>query len=532
MNTYQWIISACMAASCLADGHARITHVTLYPDAADIERTTHVAAGATFAEFTCLPGRIDAQSLRAEADSGIRLGDVSIVPLPADRADECRQGPLADKIKGLEERRAELEAQRDANNLASDYLKGLVAPSSGKTEVKTVTVPDGRTVQEVANTLRKNGQDVFLTARRLTRQIADLDKELAPLRAERDRVANPKQGLHAVRVAVNATHAGDLRLDYLVSGAGWGPGYRASLDTVKTTLVLERQAVVYQSTGEDWAAVRLTLATSRPQRSPQAPAPSPWQIDVMRPMPQGAFAAAPPPPLVAPAMARAERMDTANEPAAALPVTAIIDAPFDTRFEVPGTADLAANGQRITLSLERLDLASKLIIRTTPAVAKAAYLLAEAPRPQGVWLAGEVALQRDGVAVGHAAWNPAADEVMRLPFGQDELVKVEGTRHTESASKVGFTGSRAEERVNTRYTVTNGHKHTINVEVLEASPVSVTDEVKVAVTYLPLPTERNWSHLEGVVAWKSTLAPAQALQLNADYVVNYPKDAQVTGLED
>ena len=531
MHTLRWVISACIAAGAIAEGHTRITHVTLYPDAADIERVAHVTAGVSFVEFTCLSGRIDAQSLRVDAESGVRPGDVRIEALPANRADECRQGPLVDKIKGLEERRAELEAQRDANNLASDYLKGLVTPGTGKPEGKTLSVPDGRTVQEVANTLRKNGQDVFLTAKRLARQIADLDKELAPLRTERDRIANPKLGLHTVRVAVSATRAGELRLDYLVAGAGWGPGYRADLDTSKTTVSLTRQAAVYQSTGEDWNAVRLTLATSRSQRAPQGPEPSPWYLDVMRGAPEGRLMAAAPPPAAAPVMARARSMAEADEPSAP-PVTAIIDAPFDTRFEVPGSVDLASNGQRISLDLEHLDLAAKLIVRTVPAIDKAAYLMAETARPQGVWLTGNVTLQRDGVAVGSTNWNPAADDVMRLPFGRDELVKVEGSRRNDTVSKVGFTGSRAEKRIAARYTIQNAHKQSINLQVLEATPVSTTDEVKVTASFTPAPTEQPWAQHDGVVAWQSTLAPAQTLKLSADYVVNYPRDAVVTGLDE
>jgi len=40
------------------------------------------------------------------------------------------------------------------------------------------------------------------------------------------------------------------------------------------------------------------------------------------------------------------------------------------------------------------------------------------------------------------------------------------------------------------------------------------------------------AHHDGVVAWQSTLATAQVLQLNADYVVNYPKGAVVSGIDE
>lgn len=55
-----------------------IKRVTLYPGVAAVERMATVVAGASEVRLTCLPMSFDVNSIRVEADAGIRVGDVSV----------------------------------------------------------------------------------------------------------------------------------------------------------------------------------------------------------------------------------------------------------------------------------------------------------------------------------------------------------------------------------------------------------------------------------------------------------------------
>src|SRR5260370_158658 len=104
----------------------------------------------------------------------------------------------------------------------------------------------------------------------------------------------------AALVRIEVASAGEVAIDlsYLVSGASWLPRYDARVDVSSARVHLTQQALVTQRTGEDWADVVLALSTARPSAAATLPdEPTPWYIDVRKPMPvrpmMRALAAAP-----------------------------------------------------------------------------------------------------------------------------------------------------------------------------------------------------------------------------------------------
>ena len=92
----------------------------------------------------------------------------------------------------------------------------------------------------------------------------------------------------------------ELELSYVVPGASWSSGY--DLRLAGETLTLTWHGMITQRTGEDWPECALKLSTARPAGALEVPELDPWFVDVLRPMPPIAYAAAamamsaPPPP--------------------------------------------------------------------------------------------------------------------------------------------------------------------------------------------------------------------------------------------
>lgn len=103
---------------------SRITDVTLYPDSATVVRTATVAPGARSVELACLPMTFDADSLRVEGDSSIRVGDVRVESVPREGSG-CARTALDTQIRALEDQRAALGVQIQANALSASYLKAV-----------------------------------------------------------------------------------------------------------------------------------------------------------------------------------------------------------------------------------------------------------------------------------------------------------------------------------------------------------------------------------------------------------------------
>src|ERR1700693_3324643 len=91
----------CMASAAYAQDASKITSVTLYPGGATIERTARVTPGMTRLEISGLPANFDPQTLRVDADSGVRVGEVSAQDVARTTTPNAREAQLEEKIQVL-----------------------------------------------------------------------------------------------------------------------------------------------------------------------------------------------------------------------------------------------------------------------------------------------------------------------------------------------------------------------------------------------------------------------------------------------
>src|SRR5947209_11133925 len=508
----------------IAQDASRITSVTLYPGSATVERTARVVPGMTRLEISGLPANFDPQTVRVESTPGVRLGEVSTQDQSRTAASSARESAIEDKIQALKDRQAVLEVDARSAQMAADYISRLGAPSSG-TE-KPAPALNGKSVAEVIEAVRRGGSDAFGRIQKVQVQKRELDKEIRALERDLARLKSGAKDVRTIAIGVSAEGPGEVRVSYQVNGAGWRPAYRAGLDSAGSKVLLERQGAISQTTGEDWTNVRLKLSTGLPRLSPQGTEPRPWKLSLYSPnadrlseISSGVVAAAVPAALM---------RKRADEPKQEAPIE--VQTTFATEFEVPGTVSLPSDGRKLTVSLAKLSLPAKMRLRVVPRLDAAAVVTAEAERPEGVWLAGDIQLYRDGNYVGATSWNPQASAALVLPFGRDSLMRVKVDRAKDRNGSGGLIARRNEREVSDLFTLTNHHKTPVELLVLESSPVSTNDQIKVDAKFDPKPTEENWEERQGVVAWARAIAPNQTLKFSVGYAISYPKDAAVVGL--
>jgi uncharacterized protein (TIGR02231 family) len=516
-----------------ASPDSRITQVKVYPGSATVERVARVVAGSRTITFACLPATLDVQSLQVSADASVRLGETSVLTEPRALSARCSGNALDARIRELEDQKASLQAETDALGLVTGYLKGFAGTGDGPgvdAASKRVAM-DARNLASVADALRRTGQDALQKQHLIERRQSDVDRQLSPLVAERARTQGG-EGANVVAVTVNlaAGSDADIRLSYQVAGPGWTPAYRALLDTTTRKLRIERQALVAQSTGEDWRGVKLVLSTGQPRRETSGRLPSPWRIGVEPPPRATAnestrFAAGAPAP-ASPAM-MAKRQSLQDAPLAPLFDVSVFEGSFATEFNVAQPIDVPSNGQRVAMALGQHEDTARLAARTSPRVDASAYLVADLVRPAGVWPAGPVQLYRDGAFVGNGQWPTASDARLNLSFGRDELVRVQVEPERDSQGSGGFVGTRAERKVQRGYVIENRHKTPIAVQVLEAAPVSIDEQVRVAATFAPQPSDFAWNKQPGMAMWTADLDAGKSLSVAADYTISYPKEARL-----
>jgi len=525
-----WLAASAGAHAQAAADNSRITQVKVYPGSATVERVARVAAGSRSVTFACLPAGLDVQSLQVSAGASVRVGDTSVLSEARELSPRCATSALDGRIRELEDRKAALQAENDALGMVTGYLKGL-SGGSGESAQGARAPMDARNLAAMAEAMRRTGQDSLLKQHQIQRSQADIDRQLNPLLAERKRSQGHGAQVTAVTVTLAASADADVKLSYQVAGPGWTPSYRALLDTATSKVRIERQALVAQATGEDWRGVKLVLSTGQPRRETAGRTPTAWRIGI-EPPPRvqaskradqagmGAMMASPAPAASADRQAMAEAAEPVFD-------VSVFDNSFATEFAVPQSIDVPSSGQRVTLALGQHEDTAKLAARTSPRVDASAFLVAELAQPAGVWPAGPLQLYCDGNFVGSGRWSAPSDARLTLSFGRDELVRVQAEPENDSQGTGGFAGSRAERKVQRAYVVENRHRTPIAVQVLEAAPVSVDEQVRVAAQFSPQPTELAWNKQPGLAMWRFDLEAGKTMRIAADYTIGYPKDARL-----
>lgn len=511
--------------------NAPISQVLVYPGGATVQRTANVAAGARELVIRCLPARFEADSLQVQADAGIQIGEISIQTLDRLRTPECNTSPLDGRIRELEDQRAAVQAESDAQDLALGFLKNFGGGGEGPS--KLALAPIASTV----DALKRSGQEAWQRKHQLARRLVEIDEKLTPLQAERGRFVQANPQLRSVRINLAAARAGELRLSYRLNQAGWSPIYRAHLDTLTQQLRLERLALVAQTSGEDWSGVALRLSTSTPRSQSGLPPPYPWTLDILPPiatrevqLTSSSRMAAP--TMAAPAPAPAFKSSMNADEAAPMPSFDIgaQQGEYAAEFEVPGRVTISSDGQRVSFALGSEKMAAQVFVRVQPQQDRQAYLLAELGRPSGSWPAGALQLFRDSAFIGNSQLQLGSDEKLELFFGRDELLRVAVEPPQKDGAERGFIGSRNEQKISRAYVIENLHRQPIQLQLIEPSPVAQHEDIKVQTRFSPQPSQLRWKQLPGVIAWQLPLAAGQSQRFTAEYLISTPKDARISGL--
>src|SRR6266702_2099836 len=286
MMLHRWksngVVLVAMSIVCgaaIAQDASRITAVTLYPGSATVERSARVVPGTTRLEISGLPANFDPQTVRVEADPGVRIGEVSTQDQSRTAASSAREAAIEEKIQALKDRQAVLEVDARSAQMTAEFISRLGAPAGEK----PAPIPNARSLAETIEAVRRGGSDAFGRIQKVQVQKREIDKQIRALERDLARLKSGAKDVRTIAVGVSTEGPGEVRVSYQVNGAGWRPAYRAGLDSAGSKVLLERQGAISQVTGEDWTNVKLKLSTGQPRLSPQGTEPRPWKLSLFSP---------------------------------------------------------------------------------------------------------------------------------------------------------------------------------------------------------------------------------------------------------
>jgi outer membrane protein OmpA-like peptidoglycan-associated protein len=207
-----------LAVPALASAQSGIDEVLVYPGGAQVTRLASVAAGARELVLNCLTARFDPDSLQIEAPAGVSLGPVQLETLPRERLPECANSPRDEQIRKLEGQRDQLAAESSALEASLSYLKALGSGEARGTPAAGIA--------GTADSIRKAAQDALLRQAQLRRQLEDLDRQITPLKGERDRLAEANPQWRSLRLRLPS------EVMFAYDSANISPGFAPTLREV------------------------------------------------------------------------------------------------------------------------------------------------------------------------------------------------------------------------------------------------------------------------------------------------------------
>ena len=136
-------------------------------------------------------------------------------------------------------------------------------------------------IEKLTTFIEEKGIEYHKGATELRDQIVALKKELELLNRKRKRLdaGRSRTERQAILFVSKSTKKkSSIALSYLVNGANWLPQYNLRANPGQSNALIEYNAVVNQTSGENWKAVKLSLSTAEPAMVAAAPVLEPMNI--------------------------------------------------------------------------------------------------------------------------------------------------------------------------------------------------------------------------------------------------------------
>ncbi|MGL4668274.1 MAG: DUF4139 domain-containing protein, partial [Saezia sp.] len=333
-----------------------------------------------------------------------------------------------------------------------------------------------------------------------------------------------------------------VRMSYVVSDAGWVPAYDLNVTKVGDPIQVTYKANVFQNTGIDWTKVRLTLSTGNPSQGVQVPVMYPWQLSVYEPVPSVTSSMgnykmtempAPSAPMAMMAeersadmdMARRDRVQSNTLDGYVTTNAQGINTTFD--IAIPYTVPSDGKGHMILIQNAKVNADYRYVV--TPKMDADVFLQARVTAWEGLnILPGQtnIYFENSFIGQGRVELHQIKDG-LDLSLGRDKRVIVERIEAENNKGTAGFFGGSAQRTFAYTIKLHNTRPDAIKLEVVDQLPVSRDSKITLADLKLAGGVhDKN----TGEVKWTVDLKPGEKREISYSYNVQYPKDAQISGL--
>lgn len=256
---------------------SQITDVTVFFDGAQITREAKISVlkGKKIFVLENLPAEINPQSIQINNNQKGNIISVKHeLVFPNDKSKTLVE--YEEKIKLQRIKFQQISNEISVYNIEEQILLdnsilGKKETGTSITEIKEASI----FYRSKLNEIKQNKQKLFLDLDLIEENIQNLYLELNKKVSQEKKIYSKITFTFSSETQINA----NFMISYYVSSAGWTPLYDFRVNDINKPLNLVYNANIFQSTGETWNNVNLTLSTNRPSLSNLKPELETWFVE-------------------------------------------------------------------------------------------------------------------------------------------------------------------------------------------------------------------------------------------------------------
>jgi uncharacterized protein (TIGR02231 family) len=546
-----------------------ISKVTVYRGQALVTRTVSVdlPPGASELIVKDLPAMIVPESIYAQTSGDTKVLSVRYreKAVSEDTRQEVKQldeqiEDVQNKLKYAESEQKHIDTQWQMYEKLKDFTIAATGSDLGR---GLLTFEPLNNLTEL---IEKKGLEYFKQKMELEDKIDGLKKEQDLLGRKRGELVAGQSRTEREAVLFISGAGGKkvaIELNYLVGGANWQQQYNLRANPEKSNVLIEYNAVVNQTSGEDWNGVALSLSTAEPTMVAAAPILEPMFVALSNPaQTQQAglypfFGAAQARQYQESRKANIKKGIAANTELNELAInnqTFFLNAGqkelqefqqqiaeisrvegISVTYDLPGRLTLPSRSDQQLVTIASITAKADFTLIATPLLTDYVYLQADLLNDsRTVLLPGQAGMFRDGEFVGRSRLPQVTiGERFTAGFGIDSQVQV--ARELES-KKTRIQGGNRIDTYDYRIALSNYKNTPVELQLLDRLAYTDDSSIKIELEKTEPQLSTNSEYLrtarkKGILRWDLKLAPntidQDATVVKYSFTMEYDRNMQI-----
>ncbi|MBN2668186.1 MAG: DUF4139 domain-containing protein [Bacteroidales bacterium] len=426
------------------------------------------------------------------------------------------------------------ENQQQTINALTEERSMILQNKNIKSEQQSLNVLE---LQKLADFYRSRLQEVNLKLLNLNRKTQENQARINALtQQERAFFANTRKNTSEIVLTLMSElpQSGSLEVSYKISQAGWIPAY--DIRAGENDAELKYKATVYQTTGEDWEDVKLTLSTGQLNVNNNLPNLNPWYLQYYEQYRQRqaklaskSYAEAPAMELNEVAIMDYDGEEYKEEEASSLSsYNTTSNSIFNTEFEIGLPMDIKSNAEGQVIAVNDYTLPVNYRYFAIPKINQKVYLIARITGWENLYLLpGEMSLYNKETYVGKTYIDPSnTQDTLELSMGQDPFISIQRKMIKDFTNNQVLGLNRKQQR-GVEISLKNQKSTEVELLILDQIPITSSSEIEIK---LENTGGAEYDEDKGLLKWQLKLPAKGTQSFQFIYSVKYPKNKTIQAL--